>query len=84
MFHVSSLLLMWLLYPGPTALVTNGVIGLFLYFFAKNGAELHSHFYIDESVDTTIFEGASKLSPTRNTSDPLPETALVLTPEEVL
>ena len=48
MFHLSSFLLMWLLYSKIVAIVTNVVLAIFLYFFVSNGTQLISELYIPE------------------------------------
>jgi len=54
LFHLSSFMLMWLLYPGVVAVITNVVLGVFLYFFIQNGQSLMQELWIsdDDGEDT--------------------------------
>lgn len=56
LFHLSSFLLMWVLYQNLVAIVVNVVLGLFLVFFFLNGSELFSSLYIsdDQTTDTNM------------------------------
>lgn len=51
-FHISSFLLMWLLYTPHVALVVNIVLGIFLILFIMNGYDIISKLYVrdDEAV----------------------------------
>ena len=49
MFHLSSFLLMWLLYEWLIAVVINIVLAFYLYFFVKNGMQLISELYMEET-----------------------------------
>ena len=48
-FHVSSFLLMWIYYQFIVALVINIILGAFLLFFVRNGMDILSSLYIEES-----------------------------------
>lgn len=52
-FFISSFLLMWILYTPIVALTANGVLGVCLFFFVTNGAELAELLYIsdEQAVD---------------------------------
>jgi hypothetical protein len=56
LFHLSSFLLMWLLYQKVVAIVVNVVLGFFLFFFFSNGSELFKQLYItdEQSTDTNM------------------------------
>ena len=64
LFHLSSFLLMWLLYQSAVAIVVNGILGLFLIFFFLNGSDLFEKLYIsdEESTDTNMNQRASQVS----------------------
>ena len=47
-FHLSSFMLMWMLYPIKVALVVNVVLLFFLLLFVKNGFEIWTQLYIGE------------------------------------
>jgi hypothetical protein len=47
-FHLSSFLLMWCYYRFLVALVINGVLGMFLLMFVRNGWEIIGALWIDE------------------------------------
>ena len=49
MFHISSFLLMWVLYSTFVALVVNMVLLVFLVIFIINGLDIVGKLYIDES-----------------------------------
>jgi hypothetical protein len=48
-FHVSSFLLMWIYYRFLVALVINIILGAFLILFVKNGYDIYSELYVEES-----------------------------------
>ena len=48
-FHVSSFLLMWIYYQFIVALIINIILGAFLLFFVRNGMDILSSLYIEES-----------------------------------
>lgn len=56
LFHLSSFLLMWLLYSKVVALFVNIVLAVFLFFFFFNGQDLFQKLYIsdEESIDTNL------------------------------
>ena len=47
-FFVSAFLLMWILYNPIVAVSANGVLGVCLFFFITNGAELIDSLYISD------------------------------------
>lgn len=47
-FHISSFILMWLLYSHTVALIVNSVLLIFLILFVINGLEISSKLHIDE------------------------------------
>ena len=47
-FHISSFLLMWVLYKPVVAIFVNVVLGIFLLIFIKSGQEIYMRLYIDE------------------------------------
>jgi len=51
-FHMSSFLLMWVLYERQVAIVINVILGIFLILFIKNGHEIYSALHVkdDEAV----------------------------------
>ena len=55
-FHISSFLLMWILYSVIVAICANIVLGLFLFFFLRNGWELYNDLYVgeDDATDTDL------------------------------
>jgi hypothetical protein len=63
LFHLSSFLLMWLLYQNVVAIVVNVVLGFFLFFFFLNGFDLFEKLYIsdEQSIDTNMNQGASPM-----------------------
>jgi hypothetical protein len=50
---MSSFLLMWILYDGVVALVINIILGLFLYFFVRNGYDLYDMLYVTDEEATS-------------------------------
>lgn len=56
LFHLSSFLLMWLLYSWIVALATNVVLGFYLFFFVYNGLQLISELYIaeEDTIDSDM------------------------------
>jgi len=63
-------MLMWLLYPGVVAVITNVVLGVFLYFFIQNGQSLMQELWIsdDDGEDTLTMPQVTPFmpSPRRN------------------
>jgi len=59
MFHVSSFLLMWVLYTTRVAAVVNVVLLIFLIIFAVNGYDIVQKLHIDEDEAVS---GSSKTS----------------------
>ena len=47
-FHLTSFLMMWMIYPTRVAIVVNIVLGIFLLVFISNGYSLVSALYVDE------------------------------------
>ena len=47
-FHVSSLLLMWVLYSKTVAIITNVILCAFIYLFIRNGMEIYQKLVISE------------------------------------
>ena len=47
-FHVSSFLLMWVLYTSHVALVVNAVLLVFLLLFIVNGLDIYQKLYVSE------------------------------------
>jgi len=52
-FHLSSFMLMWILYSGIIALTVNLVLGYFLYMFFMNGMDVYNKLYVAEEDATT-------------------------------
>mmetsp|Transcript_15 Transcript_15/g.28 ORF Transcript_15/g.28 Transcript_15/m.28 type:complete len:81 (-) Transcript_15:947-1189(-) len=48
-FHVSSFLLMWILYTPRVAIVVNVVLLIFLILFIINGADIFQSLHVSES-----------------------------------
>ena len=69
-FHLSSFMLMWVLYDAPVAIAINIILAIFLYFFISNGMELLDLLYITDDqatsnsfgVDDRTVDGVSKRS----------------------
>ena len=56
-FHVSSFLLMWVLYDRKVAIVINGILTIFLVAFIKNGYDIYDNLAIDDKEAVTgIFQ----------------------------
>ena len=47
-FHISSFLLMWVLYTPGVAMIVNIVLGLFLLVFIINGADIYGKLHLSE------------------------------------
>ena len=47
-FHISSFMLMWIYYRFIVALIVNIVLGIFLFFFVRNGYDIVNELYIDD------------------------------------
>ena len=48
-FHVSSFLLMWVLYHKTVAIITNILLGAFMMLFIHNGVEIYNKLVISET-----------------------------------
>lgn len=48
-FHISSFLLMWIYYRFLVALIINIILGLFLLMFVRNGYDIYSELWVEES-----------------------------------
>ena len=47
-FHISSFMLMWIYYRFIVALIVNIVLGIFLFFFVRNGYDILRELYIED------------------------------------
>ena len=52
-FHLSSFMLMWILYPPLVALFINAILAYFLYLFMTNGLDVFRQLFVDESDATS-------------------------------
>jgi hypothetical protein len=52
-FHLSSFLLMWMLYPVKVAIFINVILGVFLLVFIKNGIEIFNKLHVTHDDATT-------------------------------
>ena len=75
-FHISSFLLMWVLYDRKVAIFVNFVLGIFLIAFIKNGYDIYDNLALDENEAVTgvfqnfeQFEGLDDLGGRNNPDD---------------
>ena len=47
-FHLSSFLLMWVLYSKTVALITNVILGGFMILFIRNGVDIYNQLMISD------------------------------------
>ena len=52
-FHISSFLLMWVLYDRKVAIVINCILTIFLIAFIKNGYDIYDNLAIDDKEAVT-------------------------------
>ena len=75
-FHISSFLLMWVLYDHKVAIFVNFILGIFLIAFIKNGYDIYDNLALDEKEAVTgvfsnfeQFEGLDDLGGRNNQDD---------------
>ena len=60
-FHMSSFLLMWVLYSRWVATIINGILGIFLVIFIHNGRDIYDKLHVtDDEAVTGQFKNFSK------------------------
>ena len=67
-FHLSSFMLMWILYPPLVALFINAILAYFLYLFITNGLDVFRQLFVDEK-EATSNDLDSKPRPGSSASD---------------